>query len=208
MEVIQIAGFLGCGKTTLMLKIAGILSEDYGQKVALVVNELGSIPVDGKVLEESGMKVKEISRGCICCQVALSFANTLAVLESEFKPDLVLVEPAGVAIPSQVKDVVRMFGTSKVEPGPAMVLFDSSRPEELLDDDQMGVLVKIQLKGADAVIISKVDTVDRARIEECKEMIIKEIPELQKARFIEVSAKDGTGVNEVIDAILGRELSR
>ena len=208
MEVIQIAGFLGCGKTTLMLKIAGILSNDYGQKIALIVNELGSVPVDGKVLEESGMKVKEISRGCICCQVAQSFANTIAVLEAEFKPNLVLVEPTGVAIPSQVKDVVRMFGTSKVEPGPAMVLFDSSRPEELLDDDRMGVLVKIQLKGADAVIISKVDMANRARIGECKEMIIKEIPELQKARFIEVSVKDGTGVNEVIDAILGMEFSR
>ena len=55
MEIIQIAGFLGCGKTTLLLKIAGILSEDYGYRVAIVVNELGSVPVDGKVVEESGM---------------------------------------------------------------------------------------------------------------------------------------------------------
>ena len=204
MDIIQIAGFLGCGKTTLLLTIASILSEDYGQKVAMVVNELGEVVVDGKILEQSGIKVKEISGGCICCQIASSFANTLYILASEFKPDLVLVEPTGVAIPSQVKDVVRMFGTSKVEAGPAMVLFDSSRSEELLDDERMGVLVKIQLKGADFVLISKADMVDRAQIEECKEAIIKEIPQLQKARFIEVSVVNRTGVNEVIDAILHR----
>ncbi|HEY92766.1 MAG TPA: hypothetical protein G4O17_03370 [Dehalococcoidia bacterium] len=204
MDIIQIAGFLGCGKTTLLLTIASILSEDHGQKVAMVVNELGEVVVDGKILEQSGIKVKEISGGCICCQVASSFAATLSFLASEFKPDLVLVEPTGVAIPSQVKDVVRMFGTSKVEAGPAMVLFDSSRSEELLDDERMGVLVKIQLKGADFVIISKADMVDQAQLEECKEAIIKEIPQLQKARFIEVSVVNRTGVNEVIDVILHR----
>ncbi len=53
MEIIQIAGFLGCGKTTLMLRIASILSEDYGQRVALVVNEIGSIPVDGKTWKKA-----------------------------------------------------------------------------------------------------------------------------------------------------------
>jgi len=204
MDIIQIAGFLGCGKTTLLLKIASILTEDYGQKVAMVVNELGEVVVDGKILERSGIKVKELSGGCICCQIASSFAATLSVLALEFKPDLVLVEPTGVAIPSQVKEVVNMFGTSKVEAGPAIVLFDSSRHEELMDDERMGVLVKIQLKGADVVVISKADMVDRARIEECKEAIIKEIPKLREVQFIEVSVVNGTGVNEVIDAILHR----
>ena len=88
MEIIQIAGFLGCGKTTLMLRMARILSEDYGYRVALVVNELGSVPVDGKVLEESGMMLKAIGSGCICCEVAQTFANTVAILGMDFKPDV------------------------------------------------------------------------------------------------------------------------
>lgn len=208
MEIIQIAGFLGCGKTTLLLKISGILSEDYGLRVALVVNEIGSIPVDGKVMEESGMKVKQLGGGCICCEIAQSFANTVVILAREFQPDLVLVEPTGVAIPRQVKLVAAMGGRdTQVEVGPAIVLFDSSRPEELMDDELMGILVKTQLRDADVVVISKVDMVDRSRIEECKQMITEAIPKLQKVRFIEVSAIEGTGVNELIDVILKREPS-
>jgi len=200
MEIIQIAGFLGCGKTTLLLKISGILSEDYGLRVALVVNEIGSIPVDGKVMEESGMKVKELGGGCICCEIAQSFAK--------FQPDLVLVEPTGVAIPRQVKLVAAMGGRdTQVEVGPAIVLFDSSRPEELMDDELMGILVKTQLRDADVVVISKVDMVDRSRIEECKQVITEAIPKLGKVPFIEVSAIEGTGVNELVDVILKREPS-
>jgi len=206
MEIIQIAGFLGCGKTTLMLKIARILSEDYGQRVALVVNEIGSIPVDGKVMEESGMKVKELGGGCICCEIAQSFANTVVILGLEFKPDLLLVEPTGVAIPRQVKLVAAMGGRdTQVEVGPAIVLFDSSRPDELMDDELMGILVKTQLRDADIVVISKVDMVDRSRIEECKELIVEAMP--RTPWFIEVSAINGTGVNEVVNAILKREPS-
>lgn len=68
----------------------------------------------------------------------------------EFKPDLLLVEPTGVAIPRQVKLVAAMGGRdTPVEVGPAIVLFDSSRPDELMDDELMGILVKTQLRDAD-----------------------------------------------------------
>jgi len=208
MRIIQIAGFLGCGKTTLMLGIVRILSEDHGYRVAMVVNELGSVPVDAKVVEESGMRLKAIGSGCICCEVAQTFANTVVRLGIEFNPDVLLVEPTGVAIPRQVKIVAKMGGRdTKVEIGPAIVLFDSSRPEELMDDELMGLLVKTQLKDADIVVISKVDMVDRAHIDECKEMITEAIPKLRKVRFVEVSAINGTGVNEVVDAMLEREPS-
>jgi G3E family GTPase len=55
MKITQIAGFLGCGKTTLMLKLSRALAAGGQRKVALVVNEIGEIPVDGKVMAESGM---------------------------------------------------------------------------------------------------------------------------------------------------------
>ena len=132
----------------------------------MVVNEIGEIPVDGKVMEESGMKVKDIGGGCICCEVASTFAKSLGQLARDFDPDIVLVEPTGVAIPHQVKAAAAMGARSTtIDMGPVIVLFDATRPDELLDMELMGRLVTSQLVDADIVAVSKVDAVDEAHVE-------------------------------------------
>lgn len=172
MKITQIAGFLGCGKTTLLLKLSQLLRRDNERKVALVVNEIGEIPVDGKIMEESGMQVKDIGGGCICCEVASSFAKTLTKLYKSFGPEHVLVEPTGVAVPHQVKLAARMGGRdAKLFMGPAVVLFDATRPAELLDMDMLGQLVTTQIKDADIIAISKVDAVGDAAIDESTQRI-------------------------------------
>ena len=74
-----------------------------GDLVAIVVNDVGDISVDAKFVEAHGLKVKEISGGCICCQIAGSFAETIAKLYDAYHPDIVIVEPSGVAIPWGLK---------------------------------------------------------------------------------------------------------
>lgn len=167
MKITQIAGFLGCGKTTLLLKLSRHLQGDNQRKVALVVNEIGEIPVDGKVMEESGMQVKDIGGGCICCEVASSFAKTLTRLYRSFSPEHVLVEPTGVAVPHQVKLAARMGGRdAKISMGPAIVLFDATRPAELLDMDMLGQLVTTQVRDADIIAVSKIDAVTEKGVED------------------------------------------
>ena len=169
MKITQIAGFLGCGKTTLLLKLSKTLAANGASKVALVVNEIGEIPVDGKIMEDSGMQVKDIGGGCICCEVAATFAKTIYQLYRSFRPDHVLVEPTGVAVPHQVKLAARMGGRdAKIDLGPAIVLFDATRPAELLDMDMLGQLVTTQVKDADIVAISKIDAVDDGAVENSK----------------------------------------
>ena len=163
---------MGCGKTTLLLKLSRLLQGGNERKVALVVNEIGEIPVDGKVMEESGMQVKDIGGGCICCEVASSFAKTLTKLYKSFGPEHVLVEPTGVAVPHQVKLAARMGGRdAKISLGPAVVLFDATRPAELLDMDMLGQLVTTQIKDADIIAVSKVDAVDDTAVEESSDRI-------------------------------------
>jgi G3E family GTPase len=200
MKIVQIAGFLGSGKTTLLLRLTRALSEEKGQKVALVVNEIGEIPVDGKVMEESGMKVKDIGGGCICCEVASTFAKTLAQLARDFEPDIVVVEPTGVAIPRQVKAAAAMGGrTAKIEIGPVIVLFDSTRPDELLDMELMGRLVTAQLEDADIVAVSKVDVVTAEEAQRAMEAARTVIP---GAHFMQVSAISGQGLSDLVDLIV------
>lgn len=196
MKITQVAGFLGCGKTTLMMRLSRELAGDGDQKVALVVNEIGEIPVDGKIMEETGMRVKDIGGGCICCEVASTFAKTIYGLYKDFTPDHVLVEPTGVAVPHQVKLAARMSGRdAKIQLGPAIILFDATRPAELLDMDMLGQLVTTQVKDADVVAISKVDAIDDSEIDGIKQRI-RALN--SKAEIFPLSSFNGTGVDKVI----------
>jgi G3E family GTPase len=200
MLITQIAGFLGCGKTTLLLKLSRKLVGDNERKVALVVNEIGEIPVDGKIMEESGMQVKDIGGGCICCEVAATFAKTLTQLYKSYKPDHVLVEPTGVAVPHQVKLAARMGGRdAKISLGPAIVLFDATRPAELLDMDMLGQLVTTQLKDADIIAISKVDAVDQAAVGDSVERIRKYN---SKADIVQLSSFKDLGIDELVQRVI------
>lgn len=200
MKITQIAGFLGCGKTTLLLKLSQLLRGDDEVKIALVVNEIGEIPVDGKIMEESGMMVKDIGGGCICCEVASSFAKTLTLLYKSFKPDHVLVEPTGVAVPHQVKLAARMGGRdAKISLGPAIVLFDATRPAELLDMDMLGQLVTTQVKDADVLAISKVDAVTEAAVSESAERIRDYN---SKAPIVNLSSFKDLGLEQLVQHII------
>ncbi len=200
MKITQIAGFLGCGKTTLLLKLSQLLAGNNERKVALVVNEIGEIPVDGKIMEESGMQVKDIGGGCICCEVASTFAKTLTQLYKSYNPDHVLVEPTGVAVPHQVKLAARMGGRdAKISLGPAIVLFDATRPAELLDMDMLGQLVTTQLKDADIVAISKVDAVDEAATGDSAERIRNYN---SQADIFNLSSFKDIGINELAECII------
>jgi len=203
MKITQIAGFLGCGKTTFILKLARALADDGEKKVALIVNEIGEIPVDGKIIEESGMRMKDIGGGCICCEVAVSFGKTLVSLYREFNPDHVIVEPTGVAIPHQVKSAAKMgMRDAKVSVGVAIVLFDATRPTELLDMDMLGRLVVNQVQDADILAISKVDAVDDA----VREDVVKRVREHNaKADMIYLSSFTGEGVDALKEIILNWE---
>jgi G3E family GTPase len=200
MKITQVAGFLGCGKTTLMLKLSREIANDGERKVALLVNEIGEIPVDGKIMEDSGMLVKDIGGGCICCEVAATFAKTVYGLSRDFRPDHLLVEPTGVAVPHQVKLAARMGGRdAKISLGPAIVLFDAMRPAELLDMEKLGQLVTTQVKDADIVAISKVDAVDEETLVETT----ARIEELNaRAEIVRLSSFADVGVTQLRDRVL------
>lgn len=199
MKITQVAGFLGCGKTTLMLRLSRELAGGE-RKVALVVNEIGEIPVDGKIMEESGMRVKDIGGGCICCEVASTFAKTVYGLYKDFNPDHLLVEPTGVAVPHQVKLAARMSSRdAKISLGPAIVLFDATRPAELLDMDMLGQLVTTQVKDADVVAISKSDSVGEKELDDTADRV-RALN--QNAEIVKLSSFTGMGLERIKQIVL------
>ncbi|MCG7840506.1 MAG: hypothetical protein MIO87_01200 [Methanomassiliicoccales archaeon] len=165
MKIAQVAGFLGSGKTTFLIELAKILV-DRGHRIAIIVNDVGEINVDAKFIEMYGLKAKEISGGCICCQVAGNFANTIAILYNTFKPDIVIVEPSGVAIPWGLKRAAE-YSEEEMDDvivhAPVITLVDSLRIEELMQSVRR--LVETQIREADVVFINKVDSATKEKID-------------------------------------------
>jgi G3E family GTPase len=198
MKIAQIAGFLGSGKTTLLMKV----SEDLvrkGHKIAIVVNDVGEINIDAKFIEANGLKAKEISGGCICCQIAGSFADTLVKLHYSFHPDIVIVEPSGVAIPWGLKRAAEYSEADTdivIEHAPVITLVDATRIDILINAVRR--LVETQIREADVVFINKIDAATPEQIEKSVQLS-KGIN--QKASIKELSSITGEGLEEISDII-------
>jgi G3E family GTPase len=192
MEIIQIAGFLGSGKTTAILSITKRLMEK-GYKVSIIVNEIGDIAIDGKVMEVSGIKVKEVLGGCICCELAINLSQTIKIIMDEYKPDIVIIEPTGLASPSQIRESINML--NKVNFKPIITLVDIQLMDEFLNDEQIRGIITRQIKDADVLAINKIDVVED-KLLLSYEQILKSLN--PSAKLVKISALKNIGIDELI----------
>jgi G3E family GTPase len=192
--ICQVAGFLGSGKTTLMIRLGTALGK-AGKRVAVIVNEVGEVGVDGAVIDAFGLKTVELTEGCICCSLSGSLQNTLRAITSEYKPDVILIEPTGLALPSKINTIIR---TSMVEVDrkATVALVDAFRAEKVFRETK--AFFSRQIAGADVIAINKVDLVSAEKLEEIEAMVRELNPEPSIAR---ISAKGGEGVDELIAAL-------
>lgn len=201
MKVSQIAGFLGSGKTTAVMKIVDELMK-RGFRIAIVVNDVGEINVDAKFIEAHGLKAKEISGGCICCQIAGSFAETLALLHDSYNPDIVIVEPSGVAIPWGLKRAAE-YSEAKtdmvIEHAPVITLVDATRIDMLIRAVRR--LVETQVREADVCFVNKIDSADATDIKKTEDFIKNINP---KAEIAHMSSETGEGIMYACDIIANR----
>jgi G3E family GTPase len=200
MKIVQIAGYLGSGKTTLIIALGKKLAGN-GVKVAILVNDVGTVPVDGAVMQEYGMTVKDIGGGCICCQVVGSMMTTLDNLAKSVRPDIVIIEPTGIAVPDSIRQTVQMASRkSPMEVGHTIVLFDTSRAEMLMTYDTLKRLVATQVRDATIVALSKSDLVAAGEIE-CSVEAVRAIN--KAAEILPISTVSGAGVSLLAERIRG-----
>jgi len=103
-----ITGFLGTGKTTAILKT--LEQTPSSERWAVLVNEFGEVGIDGARLGASGVAVREVPGGCMCCVGGLPFSVALRRMLQEVQPHRVLVEPSGLALTHVVVDTLRKPG--------------------------------------------------------------------------------------------------
>ena len=162
MQVIIVGGFLGSGKTTTIINMGKYLA-GRGKKVAIIVNEIGEIGIDGDVIEKYGFDTKEITNGCICCTLKVGLRTTVNLLAKEYKPDILLIEPTGIAFPHVIKEEIKLMNLEEcLNVSPLVTLIDGSRFKHLMKEVKNFALR--QIIDAEILGINKVDLVEEIRI--------------------------------------------
>ena len=158
-----ISGFLGAGKTTLIKKL---LSEAFkGEQVVLIENEFGEIGIDGGFLKESGIEIREMNSGCICCSLVGDFGKSLREVVDTYHPDRILIEPSGVGKLSDVIKAVRdVQGDIDAQLNSFSTVVDVSKCR--IYRKNFGEFFSNQIEYAGAVILSRTDKAKPEKVEE------------------------------------------
>ena len=191
-----ISGFLGAGKTTLIKKL---LSEAFaGEQVVLIENEFGEIGIDGGFLKESGIEIREMNSGCICCSLVGDFGKSLREVVDTYHPDRILIEPSGVGKLSDViKAVQDVQGEIDAELNSFTTVVDVTKCR--IYRKNFGEFFSNQIEYAGAVILSRTDKAKPEKIEESV-ALLRELND--KAPFITtpISELPGRKILETMEA--------
>ena len=162
------SGFLGAGKTTLIKKL---LKEALaGSQVVLIENEFGEIGIDGGFLKESGIEIKEMNSGCICCSLVGDFGTSLKEVMDTYHPERILIEPSGVGkLSDVVKAVQNVDMGSEVTINSTVAVVDASKCRLYIKN--FGEFFINQIEHAGTIILSRTDVASEAKIQQAVELI-------------------------------------
>lgn len=196
MKVIIMGGFLGSGKTSVLIQMAkhlvGDNPEENASKVVIVENEIGEVGIDDKILKGGGYSVTGMFSGCVCCTMAGELTTNFYNIMNDLNPEYIIMEATGVAYPLNIKETLEssLNLDSKI-----VCLVDATRWKRLLGP--MSMLIPTQLEGADIILINKIDAVDAATADDV-EASVRGFQ--NDAEFFRVSATEGID-EKVWDAI-------
>lgn len=201
-----ISGFLGAGKTTLIKKL--FASDLKNEKVVLIENEFGEIGVDGAFLKDSGVQIKEINSGCICCSLVGDFSKSMKEIVEKFNPDRIIIEPSGVG---KLSDIIKAI--EKVEEplkiNIVATVVDGGKCKMYFKN--FGEFYDDQIKQANTVIVSKTDKLSEEKILAAVELIkslnphativTTPVTELEPNKLLSVLEGDVNNVDSLLESL-------
>jgi G3E family GTPase len=152
-----ITGPLGSGKTTLLRHILATRPA----KIAIVMNEFGEIAIDTKVVEGKNVRISELGGGCVCCSLLGEFEAAVTEIMEKVAPEIIVVETTGLAEPEAIVFNIqealpqcRLDGIVSVIDADMLVRFPD-----------LGHTTRLQIEGADILLLNKIDLVDANQID-------------------------------------------
>ncbi len=185
--LVPVSGFLGAGKTTLILAAARLFKEK-GLKCAAILNDQGDRLVDTAYVREQGLAAAEVTGACFCCR----FSDLIAAAEQlrTLNPDVIFAEPVGSCtdLSATILQPLKREFCDRYRVAPLTVLVDPERVRELTQPD-VKFLFDQQLAEADLVAFTKCD-------------LHQSFPSLSAENIRYLSAKNGAGIAAWLDEIL------
>ncbi|KAI1951042.1 hypothetical protein LOZ57_001592 [Ophidiomyces ophidiicola] len=165
-----ITGFLGSGKTTILLNLIPQLPPTY--RLALLKNEFGDVAIDSQLAAATSISgVRELLNGCICCNLVGQLGDALLQLRDQVAPDRIVIETSGSAFPAtlamEVNRVAAETGGGFVLDGVVSVV----DVENWEGYDDTSYTAKLQAKYTDLIIFNKWEAVDERRFDVCLDRI-------------------------------------
>ena len=195
MYVYILGGFLGSGKTSLLMELTSMYI-GKGKNVAIIVNEAGDIGVDGATLKRKGYNALELPNGCICCTLSGSLQDGLRSIIKDVDPDIIIIEPTGLALPHKVKEIVRIAMIDQKETYIIGVI-DAQRFELLMEKKKD--FFKRQMHNSDFILINKSDLASPEKIAEISNWISSEYPD---KKFLPISIKTDENRDKVYELMV------
>ena len=189
-----ISGFLGAGKTTFIKKM---LEEVFsGEKVVLVENEYGEVGIDGGFLKDSGIEIKELNSGCICCSLVGDFNRSLNEVIETYHPDRILIEPSGVG---KLSDVIYSVKKKKknhdVKLNALVTVANAMKATKQMK--AFGEFFNNQIENATTVVLSRTQNMKEEKLELC----VKEIQKLNPKAAIITTPWDSISGEQILKVI-------
>jgi cobalamin biosynthesis protein CobW len=182
--VLVVSGFLGAGKTTLVRHLLHD-AQRTGVRVAVVSNEFGALGIDKALLGEGEEAYVELEGGCVCCQLSDTLLDTLQMLWERVRPDRIIVETSGVALPFDTQlNLWREPVSAWVDDDMAVVVVNA---EQLMEGRDLEGTFEDQVSAADLLLLNKVDLIPPEALSQVEVLLQHLAPETPTVRSIQGS---------------------
>jgi G3E family GTPase len=165
LKILILGGFLGSGKTSVLLQLAQYLVQQYPgsqmSQVAIIENEIGQIGIDDKLLRGNGYTVRDIFSGCVCCSLNSDLLSGVQEIKSTIDPEWLIIEATGVAFPDKIAE--SLFTNLGIA-AQIVTLVDASRWQRIRMP--LANLIEGQLNDAHLILINKTDLVEETVLRE------------------------------------------
>jgi G3E family GTPase len=175
-----LTGWLGAGKTTALNRMLGA---PHGRRIAVLVNELGRIAIDSRLIIGRGGDVLELAGGCICCRVDLKsdLWDGIGEVVRRSRPDQVVLETTGIAEPPAILEGLdRVAADIQVAPAGVVCVVDGEAGAAALDRRDEA---REQVLSADRILLSKLDVASADAVAAAHARIVALNGEAERASF-------------------------